>query len=150
MPSVIELVLDNLDDKNLVNCREASREMSEFLPKERFYWIRIIKHYSAKFGSFEKSWKQVINKTPIAIIKELAVEVQNFFGLFSHPSVGYKIVNIEKIAPLHNAAIQENLKLCEHTLNKTEDKNPKSDMKIFYKGTCCYSAEWLVHQHLFI
>ena len=28
-PYVIELVLDNLDDKNLVNCREASREMQE-------------------------------------------------------------------------------------------------------------------------
>ena len=50
------------------------------------------------------------------------------------------VVNIKKIAPLHIAAKQENLKLCEHILNKTEDNNPKGDMSI----------NWLVHQHLFI
>ena len=79
-PHVFELVLENLDDNNLVNYREASREMSEFLPKERFYWIRIIKHYSPYFGSFKTSWKQAINKTSVEIIKELAIEVQQFFA----------------------------------------------------------------------
>ena len=62
-PHVIDMVLDKLDDKNLVNYKAASREMSEFLLKERFYWIRIIKHYSAYIGSFQNSWKQVIKNT---------------------------------------------------------------------------------------
>ena len=105
-PYAIELVLDNLDDKNLVNCREASREMSEFLPKGRFYWIRFIKHHSAKFGSFEKSWKQVIDKTSVEVLKELALEVQNFFGR-SHKSDGFNITRIKKIAQLHIAIEQE-------------------------------------------
>ena len=141
-PYAIELVLDNLDDKNLVNCREASREMSEFLPKGRFYWIRIIKNCSAKFESFEnswrqvidktsveKSWRQVINKTSVEVIKELALKVQDFFGS-SHKSDGFIIASTKKIAPLHIAVEQENLKLCEHILDKTENKNPKGDMTL--------------------
>ena len=136
-PHLIELVLENLEDNSFVNCKEASREISEFLPKERFYWIRIIKHYNEYFGSFENSWKQVIDKTPVTTIKELAVEVQQVFSKVldissSLPVIGSQIVNIRKIAPLHIAADQGNLKLCEHILEKTEDKNPKGDMEMVY------------------
>jgi hypothetical protein len=140
-PSVIELVLDNLDDKNLVNCREASRKMSEFLPKGRFFWMRIIKHYSAKFGSFENSWRQVIDKTSVEAIKELALEVQNFFG-HSHKSNGFTITKIKQIAPLHIVVEQKNLKLCEHILDRTEDKNPKGDMTLFYTEVSIGSIFW--------
>ena len=141
-PSVIELVLDNLDDKNLVNCREASREMSKFLPKGR---IRIIKHYSAKFESFENSWRQVINKASVEnswrkVINKTSVEVikevQDFFGR-SHKSDGFIIASTKKIAPLHIAVEQENLKLCEHILDKTENKNPKGDMTLLSSQGVC-------------
>ena len=134
-PHIIDMVLDKLDDKNLVNYKAASREMSEFLLKERFYWIRIIKRYSAYFGSFQNSWRQVINKTPVEIIKQLAVEVQEVFARCSDiftefPVISSQIVFIRDIAPLHIAAEQGNLKLCEHILEKTEDKNPKGHMKM--------------------
>ena len=138
-PHVIMLVLDNVDDKSLVNCRKASKEMSEFLPIERFYWIRIIKHYSVYFGSFENCWRKVINKTPVEIIKQLAVEVQEVFFEVSKSSwpplicnilICTRINNIGEIAPLHIAAAQGNLKLCEHILEKTEEKNPKGDIEI--------------------
>ena len=133
-PHVIKLVLDNVDDKSLVNCREASKKMSEFFPIERFYWIRIIKQYSVYFGSFENSWRKTINKTPVEIIKQLAVEVQEVFSKISKssclPLICTRIRNIREIAPLHIAAEQGNLKLCEHILEKTEEKNPKGDIKI--------------------
>ena len=136
-PHLIELVLENLEDNSFVNCKEASREISEFLSKERFYWIRIIKHYNEYFGSFENSWKQVIDKTPVTTIKELAVEVQEVFSKVlkissSLPVISSQIVNIREIAPLHIAADQGNLKLCEHILEKTEDKNPKGDIEMVY------------------
>ena len=133
-PNVIELVLDNLDDKSLVNCREASRKMSELLPKGRFYWIRRIKKYNTSFRSFKTSWRQVINKTSVEIIKELAVEVQNFF--INHAKYWvYFDTTAKNIAPLHIAAEQGNFKLCEHILKKTEDKNPLGDMHIVYETT---------------
>ena len=143
-PHVIELILDNLDDKNLVNYREASREMSEFLPKERFYWIRIIKHFSAYFGSFKSSWKQAINKTSVEIIKKLALEVQQFFAdrdrYLETFSSEEKLLNIKNIAPLHIAAEQGNLKLCVHILEKTEDKNPMGDMQLIYETSPLHIA----------
>ena len=107
--------------------------MSEFLPKGRLYWIRVIKHYSAKFGSFENSWRQVIDKTSVEVITELAIKVKDFFGC-SHKSDGFTITKIKKIAPLHIAVEQENLKLCEHILDRTEEKNPKGDITLFYRG----------------
>ena len=141
-PHVIELVLDNLNDKSLVNCREASREMFESLPKGRFYWIKIIKHYSATFGSFEDSWRQVIYKTSVEIIKELAVEVQQSFAV--HNDLDDLLPNDLNIhrrkAPLHIAAERGNLKLCEHILEKTEDKNPSGYMNLIYESTPLHIA----------
>ena len=65
------MILNNLDDQSLARSKEANREMAEFIENERFYWIRIIKKYN-------NNWKQIINKTPIEALKELAIESERY------------------------------------------------------------------------
>ena len=59
-----------------------------------------------------------INKTSVEIIKELALEVQQFFADYNRYletlSSKKEILNIKNIAPPHIAADQGNLKLCVH------------------------------------
>ena len=90
-PLVSETILHNLDNQSLTNSKEASREISEFLDTGKFFWIRIIKKYKDNFNGFEKSWKEVINKTPADVLKQLAKSVEKFFETYS----------FKQVAPLH-------------------------------------------------
>ena len=80
-------------------------------------------------------------KTSVEVMKELALEVWNYFGR-SHKSDGFTITRNKKIAPLHIVVEQENLKLCEHILDRMKDKNPKADMKLFYRGVFIYRVTY--------
>ena len=78
-PHLATSILDNLDNKNLTNCKKCSRDISQFLNTERFYWLRIIKSYKGNWILFQKSWKQAIDKAPVEILKQLAIAIQQFF-----------------------------------------------------------------------
>ena len=110
-PLVVVRVLNNLDDQSLTRSKEASREIAECLDNEKFYWIRIIKKYNGNFEGHEKSWKEVLHKTPVDVVKQLAVAVQQFFE--SH--------SFKKLAPLHIAAEKGSMQLCRHIISKTKD-----------------------------
>ena len=122
-PHLGELIFANLDDQTFTKCKEATEEISQFFIRERFYWIRIIGHYHDNFETFQESWKEAINKTSEENVKQLAVAVQKFFKL--HPVSSHK-----KVAPLHIAAEQEYLSLCEHIISKLSDKNPQGNIFI--------------------
>ena len=79
-PSLVHMILENVDNESLVKFKETSREMSEFLINDRFYWIRILKKHGKYFKEFADSWKKVIDKTPVKIVKELAMTVEDFFN----------------------------------------------------------------------
>ena len=108
-PLVKQKVLNNLDDQSLTKSREASRDIAESLEDERFYWIRIIKKYVGNFKRHEESWKEVIYKTPINIIKELAIAVQLFFKAYWHENM--------KMAPLHIGVENGSLQLCQYIIS---------------------------------
>ena len=111
-PTASDLILKYLDDKSLVKSKEASRDVAKYLDNERFYWIRILKKNNCQFRSFEESWNQVIIKTPLDIIKQLTLAVKkNIYG--------YK-----NLAPLHIAAKEGSIKLCEYIITKTSKFNP--------------------------
>ena len=74
------MVFENLDDESLVKVKESSKEINNYLQNERFYWIRIIKKDGEYFKEFADSWKKVIDKTPVEIVKELAMTVEDFFN----------------------------------------------------------------------
>ena len=78
-PTLFTMVLENVDDESLVKFKETSRQMSKFIVKDRFYWIRILKKYNENFEEFSKAWKLVIERTPVAIVQKLVLDVQRFF-----------------------------------------------------------------------
>ena len=74
-PLVEKRILNNLDDQSLTRSKEANREIAEFLDNGKFFWIRIIKKYAGNFEGFEESWKEIIHRTPLDIVKQLALAV---------------------------------------------------------------------------
>ena len=64
-PAVAAIIINNLDDQSLVRSKEISKEMGEFIKKERFYWIRIIQKYN-------HNGRQIIKKAHINNLKEIA------------------------------------------------------------------------------
>ena len=107
-PVVGAMIFNNLDNQSLVVSREINEEISEFIKNERFYWIRIIEGY---IGGQEKAWKEVINKMPINVVKQLTTAVENH----CHFGYGYDI------APLNIAAEDNNLELCEYIIKNAEN-----------------------------
>ena len=80
---ITKKILNNVDNESLINFKQAGRNNVAFLEKERFYWIRIIQCYNCLIGEFQEVWKKVVSKTPIEIIKELAVAVHQFSPILS-------------------------------------------------------------------
>ena len=74
------MILENVDDQSLVTFKETSREMFDFINDERFYWLRILRKYNGSFVEFSKSWRMVIQKNPVEIVREIAVAVEKFFN----------------------------------------------------------------------
>ena len=77
-------ILSNLDDISIATLKESSRELSHLFELERIYWIRIIKKYKFYLDmTRDNSWKKVITKTSVEIMKQLAKITQDFFNLDS-------------------------------------------------------------------
>ena len=108
-PVVSKRVLNNLDDQTLTRSKEVNRDIAKSLEDERFYWIRTIKKHVENFKGHEESWKEVIYKTPINIIKELAIAVQLFFKAYWHENM--------KMAPLHIGVENGSLQLCQYIIS---------------------------------
>ena len=74
------------------------------------------------FGGFTDSWRDILYKIPLDILKELAHSVQKFFKSFSY--------HLIKVAPLHIASLRNDLQLFQYVLTKARDKNPKGQMGV--------------------
>ena len=142
-PHFSELIFNNLDNQSLINCKEASRELSEFLDNERFFWIRILRNYNKNYDKFQDYWKMSINKTSIEIVKHLAVATHTFFK--SQNIHIYEIINngsyikcetrdLKQFTPIHVAAEVGNMELMEHVLKKLREKIPSGSVMIIPPG----------------
>ena len=78
-PELAKNLLQNLDDQSLVIFKETSRDIYSVSTNERAYWLRIIQKYSGNLHEFQNSWKKVLNKIPIEILKQLATATWEFF-----------------------------------------------------------------------
>ena len=84
-PLASEAILKNLDDKSLARGKEVSRGMFEIMDKNgRVFWIRSIKNLNKHLKRHEESWKQVVNKAPVAILKQLAIASHKYFEVSFH------------------------------------------------------------------
>ena len=135
-PHIGESILNNLDNQSLINCKEASQELSEFLEKERFFWIRILTNYSKHYDTFLDFWKMAVNRTSIEIVRHLAVATKTFF---TSPETTIFIARNSSLtkmmwSPIHVAAAFENLELIEHILQKICEKIPSGSVMIIPPG----------------
>ena len=112
-PLLSKMVFEELDDESLVKFKESSKEINNHLQNERFYWIRIINKHSEHFQEFAKSWNKVIGKTPVDIVKEIAMTVEDYFNFSNSNEDDYQL------HPLHIAAERGRLVLCKHIVEKT-------------------------------
>ena len=121
-PSLVPMILENVNNESLVKFKETSREMSVFIVNERFYWIRILKKYNRNFQEFSKVWKMVIEKTPVDIIKKLVLAVEKFMIKRTWSDFFWQRSE-RQWSPLHIAAECRDLILLKHVISRTEDEN---------------------------
>ena len=153
-PLMAQKIMSYVDYNTLINFKEAGRNNYEFLRKERFYWIRIIQRYSCLFGELQEVWKKVVNKTPIEIIKELAVAVHTFpqTMLRQHEFetiYGLPITLLEFVQkrekqwhPLVISAACGSVHLCNHVIQKVGVKNPSSSKMCGKNTPLAVAAEY--------
>ena len=109
-PLIGQKIINQVDNETLTNFKDGGRYTNDFLKKERFYWIRIIKRYNCLTGDLQEVWKKVISKTPVEIVEELAVEVHRFYTTMSRMLEWH---------PLFIGAASSSVKLCKHIMQKT-------------------------------
>ena len=137
VPLMFQKIMNHVDNETLVNFKEAGRNNVAFLERERFYWIRIIERYNCLFGELQEVWRTVVRKTPLEIIKELAVAVHQFpqtmltylqFGTLISKSISPLdfVLLIEKHwHPLLIGATCGSVNLCNHIIQKVGVKESK-------------------------
>ena len=164
-PHLSESIFNQLDDETLADCRKINKIWLNFIDNERFLWVRMIKkkigHISSllnvpgplsrkqtKMSKFQEHWKNVFNKTPLMIIKDLAFSVKKchqevyrgetplHFIAFKGNLDSYKFFcqnKVDKnpkcdkgITPLHYAAEAGNTEIVKYILKNVSDKLPKS------------------------
>ena len=155
-PVLCEKILSNLDDKNLVNINVVSRKICSLVQKERLLWIRNIKKFisaehalgiwicgctyfpkSVNYKISEK-WQQVINKTPVQFVKELALVVTEVHEEYKNcTDYNENLINMNELTPLHMIALHNdsNLDLFRFILEKigsecSQEKNGWSPLHI--------------------
>ena len=117
-PALAKKLLQNLDDQSLVIFKETSRDIYSVSTNERAYWLRIIQKYSGNLLEFQNSWKKVLNKIPIEILKQLATATWEFFK----PHEGRIDRSEKQYSPLFISADLNLLEVCEYVLFKTGDE----------------------------
>jgi hypothetical protein len=132
-PVLGKLVFNNLDDQSLYNCQEASRVSSQFVIRERFFWIRVIQKYHKNLSEFKNSWDMIIHRTSADTLKQLAIAVHHFFKRRIRAAKRRNIplvpIILKDWSPFHIAAESGLMQLCAHVYHKTDDhqltnKNP--------------------------
>ena len=115
IPFVGSLILNNVSYQSLVNCKRTSRELAKFLDQEKLLSLRIIQKYNGSFQGFEEVWRKVIHKSPIDVIRKLALALCDFAK--SHCQ------QLNLWHPLHIAAANGSLELCIYIVEKIGNKS---------------------------
>ena len=85
IPHILEQVNELLDDKNLVNCKEASRVMNFIIDTQKsgkFISTRMIQSYVRNPEEVAKNWRIIIQKLPNEKLSEFATLVKDFYKYF--------------------------------------------------------------------
>ena len=115
-PLVTNNLLDMLDNTTFLRCKEANRELNNFIKNEKNIWLRIIRLYKGNIIGFEDSWKKTVEKNSVDNIKQLALATQFFF------KKDYRFKN--QWHPIFIVAAGGSYEFCKHVIEKTGENNP--------------------------
>ena len=59
-PDLIKHIVSKVDDRTLINLKEAIQEISHILKEKKFFAIRILKGHKSNFIEFKDSWIKVL------------------------------------------------------------------------------------------
>ena len=107
-PHIGEAILSHLDNENLVSCNGINQDWQDFIGQQKLSWIRMIKKYVGSSHNLPDSWLKFLPKTPINIVKAIALDVKEFYTaeqnkLYPHDG-----------SPFHITAACGNLKVCKY------------------------------------
>ena len=130
-PLVAKKILNDVDDKSLVNFKVASKLNVNFLEEERFYWVRVIKRYNCLYEELRDVWKVVMRQTPVGIIKDLAIAIHGFPIImkrrYQHVALS-PLAFVQKIGrqwhPLFVSATSGSFRLRNHIIERTGIMQP--------------------------
>ena len=88
-PHLIESILKELDNKSLSKCREIDRSLCHHIDQQKFFWLRRIQMYPECIVMFYNLWKLTIERTPLKIIKRLALVANNIFQFGSRDQMQF-------------------------------------------------------------
>ena len=114
-PPLGEGILNILDGKSKLNLKDSSREMNQFVNKDRSYWMEILKKSER---NLEGNWEKIFQKASVEILKEFVIAVGQFFKI----KFSWKIYQIWPSMCI--AAKYGNLQLCKFIIRKTGIPNP--------------------------
>ena len=134
IPRVSAKIFGLVENQTLIKCKESSRVIYNLMENERFFWIRIILENQ---GSLQDSWKKVVDKTPLSIIKELAVSIQQFLKMVCWKNRGQQIWS-----PLYIAAGVGNSELYKYIATKTYGNHGKDYKKWTDLHTAVYYGNY--------
>ena len=100
-PLVSLKVFKNLDYQSLAGSTKVQKYFAEFLHNQKFYWIHLVKKHAKNFEGVERSWREVLHQTPVDVVKQLALAVEEFFNSYSSKQVSPLHI-VAKEAPSYN------------------------------------------------
>ena len=118
-PILGEEIFNQLDNQDLIKCKEIARIPNDFLKKNKVLWKRMIKKYNVNHLEFKDDWKKVMEKVPAENVKKLALAVEQFYTLRPHQT---RLDH--QHSPHHIAAEHGSLSLCKFIAKRTKVLNP--------------------------
>ena len=124
-PSLEDKILNKLEFQSVLEFTTASKDTADIKQRSRCFWVRRIQYqlgrlYKGNIEAIPEEWRKVIQRSPVEIVKNLSQIIQQFYSFSTKNK--YCIV---KCSPIHIAAERGDLELCQHIIDKIEDKNPK-------------------------
>ena len=68
-PEICEIIFVNLNNKSLTRCRLVNKNWKSGVDRQNILWIRIIEKYFGCLEKYPDTWKKVLVKTSVPIIR---------------------------------------------------------------------------------
>ena len=119
-PHISVNIFQELSNGSLVKSKETSKEWNYFIMTERFYYSRVIKTYT---NCSDKAIQRIVKTTPAAM--KISSDMNKIFKKFPKGTrQSMEFLKSWGFTPLHMAAEEGQMSICELIMDNIDDKNP--------------------------